>query len=126
MIDSAVAHEIELLEARRIHALINDDWASLAAMLTDDLVHVHANGKVDDKTAYLSAVANKYKFLKIERSALNTRSFGDTVISVGPLNQSVILRETGADLPMTAIATQLWVRTETGWLLSSFQATRIA
>ncbi len=125
MLDDHVIHEIELMEQRRISALIRQDFDALASILTDDLVHVHANGLIENKQSYLSSIRNKFRFLSVERPDLQYRSLGYTIVSVGPLNQSVVVRDTDTEILMVAVATQLWVRSEGSWRLASFQATRI-
>ena len=45
------------LERRRCDAIARGDAAALQALLTDDYVHVHMTGKVDDRAGHIQAVA---------------------------------------------------------------------
>ena len=123
--DNDVTAEIKSLEARRIQALLANDADKLSALIADDLVHVHATGKVENKPEYMEGVRTRLEFLKIERVDLKVRAVGDVAILTGPLNQEVRLRTTGNVLNLMAVATQVWVKRAGGWVQSSFQATRV-
>jgi ketosteroid isomerase-like protein len=120
-----IADQIKALEDERIRALIAADYATLAAMLADDLVHIHANGSIEDKAAYLAAIEAKLDFLKIERPSFKVRSFGSIAVSTGTMDQTVRVKGPGMVVEMQAAVTQVWVRSGDDWLLTSFQATRI-
>jgi hypothetical protein len=117
--------EIRQLENRRIQSLIDKDWAALESLLTDDLIHIHANGAVEDKASYLQTMATTFEILKARRPALNVRIVGSTAITTGPLNQELRLMKTGALIELNAITTQVWVKSAAGWAQSVFQATRV-
>ncbi|WP_373886260.1 nuclear transport factor 2 family protein [Sphingobium sp. CFD-2] len=85
----SVEDVIRELENRRIAALVSTDLAALNNLLADDLVHVHGNGKIDDKEEYLQGVASKYRYHSIQRGDLNIRVFGNVAIVVGRLSQTV-------------------------------------
>lgn len=53
---TATPPEIEQLEAARANAIAVGNLEALAAMVTDDYVHVDADGQVRDKAGYLEAV----------------------------------------------------------------------
>ena len=125
---SATANPQDLireLETRRMQALLSKDWATLSALLSDDLVHIHANGAVEDKAAYLATMATQFEILTINRPALDIRMMGDSAIVTGPLNQDVRMMQTGAVVQLQAVATQVWVKRSQEWALCGFQATRI-
>lgn len=115
MSTKAVQKEILLLEKKRCDALVSGDLAVLTALMADDLVHIHGNGALDDKAAYLEGVRAKYKFHHIERGDLNIRVYGDLAIVNGPLDQTVSV--TGIDKinQIRAMATQTWVRNQGEW-----------
>ncbi len=123
--DDDVAAEIKNLEARRVQALLANDAEKLSALMAEDLVHVHATGRVENKAEYMEGVRTRLEFLKIERSELQIRMFGDVAVATGPLNQEVRLRNSGNLVDLKAVATQVWVKRAGGWVQSSFQATRV-
>lgn len=121
----AIQQEILRLENERCRALVQRDLQTLAALMDDALVHVHATGKVDDKEQYLEMVARHIEFLSVERSDMRVRVFGDTAIASGRLEQAIVLRESGEERLMKAYTTQVWLRGEDGWRQCAFQATNL-
>lgn len=121
----AIQQEILRLENERCRALVQRDLQTLAALMDDALVHVHATGKVDDKEQYLEMVAKHIDFLSVERSDMRVRVFGDTAIASGRLEQAIVLRESGEERLMKAYTTQVWLRGEDGWRQCAFQATNL-
>ena len=117
--------QIRGAEDARIASLLAGDHDKLASLLTDDLVHVHANGLKDSKTSYLASVREKLEFLKIERPELQIRFAGDVAIVTGPLNQTMRIRGNGAVVEMQAVATQVWVKKSGTWQQNSYHASRI-
>jgi uncharacterized protein (TIGR02246 family) len=117
--------EIRSVENARIAALLAGDSETLANLLADDLVHVHANGLQDSKETYLATITAKLDFLKLERSDLTIRLAGDVAIVTGPFDQTMRLRDSGAVVEMHGILTQVWVKQDGKWLQNTFHAGRI-
>jgi len=116
---------IKRLENERGRALVNADWAALAALLAEDLVHIHANGQIENKAQYLESVSTKLKFIRVERVPLHIRLYGDIAIATGVLSQTVSVQGQGTVIEMQAAITQTWIRRGDRWELNTFQATRI-
>jgi ketosteroid isomerase-like protein len=117
---------IRQLEERRMKALVSKDWHALSSLLSDDLVHVHANGAVEDKASYLATMATRFEILKVERPSFDVRVLGESAIVTGPLKQLVRIIQTGETVEMHAVATQIWVKQRDGWAQCGFQATRVS
>ncbi|WP_189338521.1 nuclear transport factor 2 family protein [Sphingobium sp. SCG-1] len=115
----AVVQAIQELEKRRCAALVSGDVDALDAMLIDDLVHVHGTGKFDTKSEYLEGIRSKYTFHKVERGELNIRVYGDVVVVVGPLSQSVQVAGGENIVNITAIVSQTWNRVGDSWKQST-------
>lgn len=112
--------QVQAAEARRCALLMAGDAEALAAMLADSLVHVHLNGRVDDKAGYMDGFKGKYRFHDVARGPLNIRIWGDSAVSVGPLSQRLEVLETGKIMDVKAITTQSWQRQADGrWLLTT-------
>lgn len=54
---NTLQQEITQCEQQRCDALVKGDIAALEKLLTQDLVHIHANGQGEDTGAYLNTVA---------------------------------------------------------------------
>lgn len=119
MSEDTVRNEILALEARRCAALTSGDVAALGALMAEDLVHVHGNGHLDGKDAYLDGVQSKYKFHRIERGELSIRSYGDVAVVVGPLSQTVSVNGIDKLNEISAVTTQTWIRTGGDWKQST-------
>jgi ketosteroid isomerase-like protein len=116
---------IRQLEHQRIQALLSKDWETLSSLLTDDLVHIHANGTVEDKATYMTTMSSQFEMLRVDRPALDVRVLGDSAIVTGPLNQGIRIMQSGAIVELQAVATQVWVKRPEGWAQCGFQATRV-
>jgi ketosteroid isomerase-like protein len=118
---------ITLREQSRIDALIAADWDRLAALLTEDLVHIHANGQIEGKNAYIESVRSKLEFISIDRDRepLTIRTYGSCVVATGKMTQSVRVKGPGTIIELKAATTQVWVHEGNEWKQASFQATRI-
>ncbi len=107
------------LERARCAALMAGDIDALAALLAEEIVHVHLTGQTDGRAAYLEGVAGKYEFRDIERPNLTIRLFGGTAVMTGLLTQKVVVRETGQVHDIRAMTTQVWHDAGDGYLLNT-------
>ncbi|MEO8857265.1 MAG: nuclear transport factor 2 family protein [Burkholderiaceae bacterium] len=123
--DEAARQAVLAREQQRHRALFDLDFETLADLVTEDLVYVHASGRVEDKAAYLEGLRTRFRFLNVERPGLEVRVFGDIAIATGRLDQVLIILATGQEHTMKAFATQVWVRQGNDWRVASFQATNI-
>lgn len=111
------------LEGRRCDLISQGDIGGLAELLTDDYVHVHASGRVDDKAAALKSFAAVPR--RCSRSELAVRLMGDVAVVVGP---QVNVMPRGDDVPQEATLTVTTVlrRECDGWRMASFHGCRQA
>ena len=119
MTDDAARQQIEAVERQRCAALTAGDADALAALMADDLVHIHGNGHMDDKAAYIDGFRNRFRFHRVERGALKIRVEGDVAIVNGPLTQAVSVNGVDKINEITAVVTQSWVRGADGWKQST-------
>ena len=121
MSEESIRQEIVQLEKRRCEALTSGNVDALGALMADDLVHIHGNGSIDDKAGYLRGVQAKYVFHRVDRGDLRIRIYGDVVVVVGPLNQTVSVKGVDKRNEISALTTQVWVRGDVGWKQSTCQ-----
>lgn len=126
MTTDAIRDEIARLESERCRALVERDFACLQTLVADDLVHVHANGQVDDRRSYLEGVEKRFRFLRVVRRGLAVRCYGDVAVATGPLDQTIEIQATQQKLEVKFMTTQVWARSDGDWRQVSFQATAIA
>ena len=119
MVSDSIRDEIIRLEKERCAALTSGDVDALRDLMADDLVHIHGNGAVDDKTAYLKGVETKYVFHRVDRGDLNIRVYADVAVVIGTLDQTVSVRGVDKMNAIKAITTQTWVRSGASWKQST-------
>jgi ketosteroid isomerase-like protein len=122
MTDTDTIAKITSLEAARCRALVANDLPALAALLSEDLVHVHTTGAVENKAQYLAGVEKRLQFLSAERRDLAVRVYGGIAIATGRLDQAVRVRATGQERRLEAVTTQVWRNVDGRWLICSFHA----
>jgi len=121
MTDDAIA-QIRKLEESRSRALVENDLPALAALLSDDLVHIHTTGLVENKAEYLAGVEKRLQFLSVERGEMKIRVYGTVAVATGRLDQAVRIRATGQERRLEALTTQVWRKSDGRWLICSFHA----
>lgn len=117
----AAEQEVRQAEDRRIKALIDDDFATLEAILADDLTYTHSNAVTDTKASYLAALrSGKTKYESFDREPSAVRLYGDTAIVNG--DGTVGLRGQAAKIVLRY--TLVYVRRGGTWQMVAWQSTR--
>jgi ketosteroid isomerase-like protein len=118
----AAEQAVRQVEDRRIKAMIDDDFATLEAVLADDLTYGHSNGLVDTKASYLETLrSGKTKYLTMDRAPSVVRVYGDTAIITGTATLSL----RGQAAPFTLRYTLAYVMREKQWRMVAWQSTRL-
>jgi ketosteroid isomerase-like protein len=121
--ETTTVAELLALEEQRCRLINQQDYDGLAAMLSDDLIHVHANGRRQDKAVYLADVSSRPR--QTERKDLQVVVHGDAAVMTGLLiNTPLGQTPDPAAQPLTAM--QVWVRDGATWKQAAFQATRMS
>jgi ketosteroid isomerase-like protein len=109
-------------EKRRHAALAAVDMPALDALFCDDLVHVHSNAMVHNKTELLAYIAEKRAFVSIDRGPLTIRVTGDCAIMTGAITNHM-RRPDGGKATMNGFVTQVLRREAGQWRFASFHFT---
>ncbi len=119
-----IRSQVLAADEARYQALYRQDVAALGPMLVDgDYVHIHANGKVDDKAAFLASIeAARYRFIDAERTEQQVRLVGPLVLLHGRTRTT--LDVAGETKVMDNAFTTVWKRTDRGLKLLHWQATQ--
>jgi ketosteroid isomerase-like protein len=121
--NDAVKSEIYRLENERCQAAMARDLKALAALVDDDLVHIHASGRVETKAEYLRGIEKRFIFKNVARQDLTVRVYADVAVATGGVTQTVEILGTSDTRQMKAVVTQVWRRRDGAWRQVSFQAT---
>ena len=104
--------------------MVAGDTQALDALLAADLVHIHANGRADDKAAYLAAIArtpDAYRRVdRLEATARTTAEAG-WITGVQELDIHRDGRRTLARLRFLSV----WIRERGEWRMTGFCTTRL-
>jgi ketosteroid isomerase-like protein len=112
---------LSALERERCQALADHDMAKLEALLAEDYVHVHSNGRVERRGDWLAAIAAGPP-RTVQRGALEIAEAGGVAVMFGPVVTTIFV-DAGAPRVIDGTATQAWAPSEDGWKLLSFQVT---
>ncbi|NUA26906.1 nuclear transport factor 2 family protein [Cupriavidus basilensis] len=125
VLNAAVIEEIKRLETLRCASLVKGDTTTLCTLISENLVHIHANGRIEDRITYLESIQNRVQFLDIARSDLNFIVEGETVIVSGVLEHVARVYGQEEVKKFRGIATQVWIRSGEHWRQYAFHATRL-
>lgn len=112
-------NEIEALlqlEQRRCAAICSVDESALRGTLSDDYVHVHATGDIDDGNGFIAGVLSNPRI--VERGDITVRICGDIAILIG---EQINRR---GDTATVAVMTQVAASRNGRWQFISAQVTR--
>ena len=114
--------EVRQTEERRVKALVDDDFATLEAILADDLTYTHSNALVDTKASFMAALrSGKTKYEALDRQPPLVRVYGDTAIMTGQASVGLRGRPDRLELRYTL----LYVRQAGAWRMVAWQSTRL-
>jgi len=100
----------------RCQAISDNDMTALGALLTDDNIHIHTGGRIENKKEYLTALPGRPR--KSWRDpAPQVQVYGDVALMYGPqFNQSE-----GGEASKIMVS-QVWVRQNGVWKEALFHA----
>lgn len=109
----------------RYQALYAHDVGALAAILHENYVHMHANGKGDTKESFLDSIrARKYRFVNAIRSNQIVRQFGQIWILSGATQTKIVVGE--QEKVMNNAFSTVWEQQGNSLKLIHWQATPLA
>ncbi len=123
--ESTAQQQIMLLDKQWGEAIYRRDTATLGQLLADNLYHVHATGRVADKTAFIDSLEDGMRrHDPIVPMKVQVRLYGDVAVSTGRFR--MVAYRKGMDSPMVnqiILYTHVWVKNNEGWKLVVHQAT---
>lgn len=108
-------------DARRGDALRRGDAALLAAVLSDDLRYIHSNGRLETKTEYVDALADKsLRFERFVTTDVNgSQITPDVVVLRGQIDQLKFID--GQPGAAKLFFTSIWRRESGTWRMVGMQ-----
>ncbi len=118
-----VIKTIKEIETARIEATINADAAALEKIMDDELVWIHATGRIDSKESWLQKVkSGTVKYIKMESSDTRYRVYGDAVVVTGRGVTAFINKD--GEKSSNICYTTIYVKHNNSWKNVSMQVTR--
>lgn len=119
-----IESQVLAADEARYQALYRQDVAALGQMLVDDYVHTHANGKTDDKVAFLASIeAARYRFVDARRTEQHIRVAGPLVLLNGKTRTTLDVADQTKVMDNAFVT--VWKQTEEGLKLLHWQATKL-
>ena len=78
------AQTIIELDRKRMHAMAKKDFATLEAVLGDDLVYTHSSARLDTKASIIANMkSGSTTYTSVEPSEVKAQDLGDVVVLTG-------------------------------------------
>jgi hypothetical protein len=112
---TAIQSEIALLEERRWRAMLENDLATLEALLDDELSYTHSSAVVDTKQSYLESMrSGNVRYREAQRDAANIRAVNDALAIVTG-GARILVNVKGQDKTINMRYSNVWVKRAGGW-----------
>lgn len=109
------------LSARIKKAIDAKDGKSLEQLYSVEFIHIHAIGKIDNRSARIAALLLGEPTIDSKSvEGFNLRKYGTTIIATGKV---VVTNDSGD--PVVYAVTRVFSKTGTKWLLVSSHASRV-
>ena len=119
--------EIRLAEHERFEAMMKQDVTALDSLLDDDLTYVHTGGDLQTKPQLLETIRSKsLVYESISPSEVKVHVHDGLAIATGRSAMRVRSAEASAASSFAIRFTEAFVRHNGRWLLTAWEATRIA
>jgi ketosteroid isomerase-like protein len=109
------------LEARRYAAMTGNDFATLEALLHDELIYTHSSGVVDSKASYIEALkSGNTRYLEVTQGDSHVRFLGDVALVTAGSHIEVVVRGQHKSLDLRSLCA--WTATPDGWRFIAWQS----
>ena len=112
-------------ERARFAALVAGDYATMGAMLGDDLIYTHSTGTVDTKNVGDMAplVSGRTRYVQADATDARIVLYGTTAVTTGVVR---VTAHVGSDVrPSHLRYTSVWTVRDGRWQMVAWQATRL-
>ncbi len=117
--------EVRVVEQRRFEAMMNRDVVALDTLLDDELTYVPGKGSIQSRKEFLDAIKKRSTvYDSIAAHDVRVRVYHGLALATGRAEQHV--RDSKGASKITVRFTEIYVRREGRWLLSAWEAKRVA
>ncbi len=117
--------EVRVAEQQRFEAMMNRDVVALDTLLDDELTYVPGKGSIQSRKEFLDAIKKRSTvYDSIAAHDVRVRVYHGLALATGRAEQHV--RDSKGASKITVRFTEIYVRREGRWLLSAWEAKRVA
>ena len=117
--------EVRTAQRERFEAMMHQDVASLDTLLDDDLTYVHTGGDLQSRREFICTIKKQELIYEsIAPTQVRVRVYDGLALATGRSEMRV--RNSAGLNSFTIRFTEVYVRRDGHWLLTAWQATRIA
>lgn len=112
------------LDKQRMRAMAAKDFATLDALLADDLVYTHSSARLDTKQSLIANMkSGATVYSAVDPSEVRAQELGDAVILTGVARIKV--SSNGKDLDFRVRFTDAYAKRSGRWQMVAWQSTRL-
>jgi hypothetical protein len=116
---------VRTADQRRIQATVGGNIAELGKLLSDELLYAHADGRVQSKAQYITAIAtNQTKYVSVEPQDVTFQSV-DTDAATLSGRAKLTVESNGRQLSFTLRFLAVWRREDGHWRLLAYQSCQL-
>jgi len=116
---------VRAADERRIQATVGGNIATLEKLLSDELMYAHADGRVQNKAQYITALAtNQTKYVSVEPQEVTFQSI-DTDAATLSGRAKLTVESNGRQLSFTLRFLAVWRREDGHWRLLAYQSCQL-
>lgn len=112
------------LDKRRMHAMAAKDYATLNAVLADELIYTHSSARLDTKQSLIGNMqSGSTVYTSVEPSDVKAQDLGDVVVLTGIAHIKVV--SNGTPNAFSVRFTDVYAQRDGRWQMMTWQSTRL-
>lgn len=116
---------VRAADERRIQATVSGNIATLEKLLSDELMYAHADGRVQTKAQYVTALAtNQTKYVSVEPQDVTFQSIDMDAATLSG-RAKLTVEASGRQLAFTLRFLAVWRREDGHWRLLAYQSCQL-
>ena len=120
----ADAATILRVEQERVAALVNDDFAALDRLLSDDLTYAHSSTLLENKVEYLASLrTGELKYTSLVHESQQVRPYGDMAVLTGLSTVQALSHGKPGTVKLRFLI--VYVQRRGQWAMVAWQSTRL-
>lgn len=112
------------LDRKRMQAMAAKDYATLEAVIADDLIYAHSTTRLDTKQSLIGAMkSGATVYTSVEPSDVKAQDLGDAVVLTGVAHIKLLLNGTPAGFGVRFL--DVYAKRNGSWQMVTWQSTKL-